>query len=36
MKHHSEFFEIYIAFQAFVKTQYSIVIKCFWRDLGEK
>jgi hypothetical protein len=34
MKHHSKFFEIYAAFQALVKTQHSVVIKCFMCDLG--
>jgi len=34
MKHHSKFFEIYAAFQALVKTQHSVVIKCFRCDLG--
>jgi hypothetical protein len=34
MKHHSEFFEIYTAFRALVKTQHSIIIKCFRCDLG--
>jgi hypothetical protein len=33
MKHHSEFFEIYAAFRALVKTQHSNVIKCFRCDL---
>ena len=32
MKHRSEFFEIYTAFRALIKTQYSIVIKCFRYD----
>jgi len=36
MKHHSEFFDIYVAFQALVKTQHSIVIKSFRCDLGEE
>jgi len=36
MKHHSEFFEIYTTFWAFVKTKYSTVIKCFRCDLEEK
>jgi hypothetical protein len=34
MKHHSEFFEIYAAFRALVKTQHFVVIKCFRCDLG--
>jgi transposase InsO family protein len=34
MKHRSEFFEIYAAFRALIKTQHSIVIKCFRCDLG--
>jgi transposase InsO family protein len=34
MKHRSEFFEIYTAFGAFIKTQHSVVIKCFRCDLG--
>jgi len=34
MKHRSEFFEIYAAFQALIKTQHSTVIKCFRCDLG--
>ena len=34
MKHHSEFFKIYAVFRALVKTQYSVVIKCFGCDLG--
>ena len=34
MKHCSEFFEIYKAFRALVKTQHSAVIKCFRCDLG--
>jgi len=34
IKYHSEFFEIYTTFRAFIKTQYSIVIKCFRCDLG--
>ena len=33
MKHCSEFFEIYKAFRALVKTQHSAVIKCFRCDL---
>jgi len=36
MKHRSEFFEIYTTFQTLVKTQHSIVIKCFRCDLGRK
>jgi len=36
MKHHSEFFEIYATFQALIKTQHSVVIKCFRCDLGEE
>ena len=36
MKHRFEFFEIYIAFQALVKTQHSIVIKCFRCDLDRE
>ena len=36
MKHRSKFFEIYIAFQALVKTQHFAVIKCFRCDLGGK
>ena len=36
MKHRSEFFEIYTAFQTHVKTQHSTVIKCFRCDLGEE
>jgi hypothetical protein len=34
LKHHSEFFEIYTAFWALVKTQHSTIIKCFKCDLG--
>jgi hypothetical protein len=34
VKHRSKFFEIYIVFQALVKTQHSVVIKCFKCDLG--
>jgi hypothetical protein len=34
MKHHFEFFEIYAAFRALIKTQHSAVIKCFSCDLG--
>jgi len=34
MKHRSEFFEIYAAFRALIKTQHSTVIKCFRCDLG--
>jgi uncharacterized membrane protein YukC len=36
MKHRSKFLEIYTAFQAFVKTQYSTVIKCFRCDWGRE
>jgi hypothetical protein len=36
MKHRSEFFEMYTAFQALVKTQHSAIIKCFRCDLGEE
>jgi hypothetical protein len=36
MKHHSEFFEIYTAFRALVKTQHYAIIKCFRCDLGEE
>jgi len=36
MKHRSEFFEIYTAFRALIKTQHSVVIKCFMCDLGGK
>jgi hypothetical protein len=34
MKHRSEFYKIYTAFRALVKTQHSAVIKCFRCDLG--
>jgi len=34
MKQRYEFYEIYTAFRALVKTQYSAVIKCFRCDLG--
>jgi len=34
MKHHSEFFKIYAAFRALIKTQHFAVIKCFRCDLG--
>ena len=34
MKHRSEFFEIYTAFYALVKTQHFVVMKCFKCDLG--
>ena len=34
MKHCSEFFEIYTAFQALIKTQHYAVIKYFRCDLG--
>jgi hypothetical protein len=34
MKQRSEFSEIYTAFRALVKTQHSVVIKCFRCDLG--
>jgi hypothetical protein len=34
MKYCSEFFEIYAAFRALIKTQHSIVIKCLRCDLG--
>jgi len=34
IKHRSEFFEIYAAFRALIKTQHSTVIKCFRCDLG--
>jgi hypothetical protein len=34
LKHHYEFFEIYTAFGALIKTQHFIVIKCFRCDLG--
>jgi hypothetical protein len=36
MKHRSEFFEMYTAFQALVKTQHYAIIKCFRCDLGEE
>jgi len=36
MKHHSKFFEIYATFQALVKTQHSVVTKCFRCDWGEE
>ena len=36
MKQYSKFFRIYRSFRAPVKTQHSIVIKCFGSDLGEK
>jgi hypothetical protein len=36
MKHRSEFFEIYVAFRALIKTQHSVVIKCFRCDLGRE
>jgi hypothetical protein len=36
MKHRSKFFEIYTTFQALIKTQHFIVIKCFRCDLGEE
>jgi len=36
MKHRSEFFEIYAAFRALIKTQHSTVIKCFRCDLVEE
>jgi hypothetical protein len=36
MKHRSEFFEIYAAFRALIKTQHSTVIKCFRCDLGKE
>jgi hypothetical protein len=36
MKHRSEFFEIYAAFRALIKTQHSAVIKCFRCDLGRE
>jgi hypothetical protein len=36
MKHCSKFFEIYAAFRALIKTQHSVVIKCFRCDLGEE
>jgi hypothetical protein len=34
MTHPSEFFKIYIVFQALVKTLHYVVIKCFRCDLG--
>ena len=34
VKHHFEFFKIYKAFRALVKTQHSYVIKCFRCDFG--
>jgi hypothetical protein len=34
MKHRYEFFKMYAAFRALIKTQYSVVIKCFRCDLG--
>jgi hypothetical protein len=34
MKHCSEFFEIYAAFRALIKSQHFVVIKCFRCDLG--
>ena len=34
MKHRSEFFDVYKAFRALVKTQHSAVIKCFRCDMG--
>ena len=34
MKHHSEFFEIYTAFQTLIKTQHFVVIKCLRCDFG--
>jgi hypothetical protein len=36
MKYRFEFFEIYTAFRALVKTQYSTIIKCFMCDLGRE
>jgi len=36
MKQRSEFYEIYAAFRALVKTQHSVVIKCFRCDLGRE
>jgi hypothetical protein len=36
MKYCSEFFEIYTTFQALVKTQCFVVIKCFRCDLGDE
>lgn len=34
MKHRYDFLNIYNAFQAYVKTQHSTIIKCFRCDLG--
>lgn len=34
MKRRSEFIDIYTAFQAYVKTQHSAIVKCFRSDLG--
>ena len=34
MKHRSEFFDIYMAFRALVRTQHDAVIRCFRADLG--
>ena len=34
MKRRSEFFKLYKAFRNLVKTQHSVVIKCFMCDLG--
>jgi hypothetical protein len=34
MKQRFEFYEIYTVFRALMKTQYSIVIKCFRYNLG--
>ena len=36
IKHHSEFFEVYKAFCTLVKTQHSVVIKCFRNGRGGK
>ena len=36
MKYRSEFFKIHTGFRAHVKTQYSILIKCFRCDFGEE
>jgi len=36
MKQRSEFYEIYTAFRALVKTQHFVVIKCFRCDLGRE
>jgi len=36
MKYSSEFFEIYTAFRVLVKTQHSVVIKCFMCNLGRE